>query len=200
MRALTAMLNHRGGRVLFGVEADGREVLAVSVPQGQSRPYIYDDRLEITSSGSLHFGLTPDALMAPHESLPWNPLIARAMYRRGLIEQWGRGTLKIAELMQQAGLPRPEIEDAGGCVTVRLAPARYIPPQRVARDLTDRQRAVLARLEASCGGLALRDVRQQMEGQATEWEVRGDLQLLRQLGLVESLRRGRDALWRLVWK
>jgi predicted HTH transcriptional regulator len=61
MRALTAMLNHRGGRVLFGVEADGREVLAVSVPQGQSRPYIYDDRLEITSSGSLHFGLTPDA-------------------------------------------------------------------------------------------------------------------------------------------
>lgn len=171
-----------------------------SIGGGSVAVAIYDDRLEITSSGSLHFGLTPDALMAPHESLPWNPLIARAMYRRGLIEQWGRGTLKIAELMQQAGLPRPEIEDAGGCVTVRLAPARYIPPQRVARDLTDRQRAVLARLEASRGGLALRDVRQQMEGQATEWEVRGDLLLLRQLGLVESLGRGRGAYWRLIWK
>jgi ATP-dependent DNA helicase RecG len=171
-----------------------------SIGGGSVAVAIYDDRLEITSSGSLHFGLTPDALMAPHESLPWNPLIARAMYRRGLIEQWGRGTLKIAELMQQAGLPRPEIEDAGGCVTVRLAPARYIPPQRVARDLTDRQRAVLARLAASRGGLALRDMRQQMEGQATEWEVRGDLQWLRQLGLVESLGRGRGACWRLIWK
>jgi len=70
----------------------------------------------------------------------------------------------------------------------------------VARDLTDRQRAVLAWLEASRGGLALRDVRQQMEGQTTEWEVRGDLQWLRQLGLVESLGRGCGAYWRLIWK
>ena len=41
---------------------------------------IYDDRLEVTSSGPLHFGLTPEGLFEPHESLqslPWNPLIAR---------------------------------------------------------------------------------------------------------------------------
>ena len=50
-----------------------------------------DDRLEVTSSGRLHFGLTPEALFEPHESLPWNPLIARVFYLRGIIEQWGRG-------------------------------------------------------------------------------------------------------------
>ena len=55
---------------------------------------IYDDRLEVTSSGTLHFGLTPEKLFAPHESLPWNPLIARTFFRRGLIEEWGRGTVK----------------------------------------------------------------------------------------------------------
>ena len=59
---------------------------------------IYDDRLEVTSSGPLHFGLTAEALFAPHESLPWNPLIARVFFRRGVIEAWGRGTLKMAEL------------------------------------------------------------------------------------------------------
>ena len=59
---------------------------------------IYDDRLEVTSSGSLHFGLTPEKLFAPHESLPWNPLIARTFYRRGIIEEWGSGTLKMAEV------------------------------------------------------------------------------------------------------
>ena len=48
---------------------------------------IYEDRLEVTSSGSLHFGLTPDKLFTPHESRPWNPLIARAFYRRGIIEE-----------------------------------------------------------------------------------------------------------------
>ena len=42
---------------------------------------IYDDRLEVTSSGSLHFGLTTEKLFAPHESRPWNPLIARTFYR-----------------------------------------------------------------------------------------------------------------------
>ncbi len=71
---------------------------------------IYDDRLEITSSGTLHFGLTVDALFEPHESLPWNPLIARVFFRCGVIESWGRGTLKMAELTQKAGLPRPQIE------------------------------------------------------------------------------------------
>ena len=34
---------------------------------------VYDDRLEVTSSGSLHFGLTPEKLFAPHESHPWKP-------------------------------------------------------------------------------------------------------------------------------
>ena len=86
---------------------------------------VYDDRLEVTSSGTLHFGLTPEKLFAPHESLPWNPLIARTFYRRGIIEEWGRGTLKMAALTTAAGLPRPEIEDAGGCVTVRF-PARSL--------------------------------------------------------------------------
>ena len=66
---------------------------------------IYDDRLEVTSSGSLHFGLTPEKLFAPHESRPWNPLIARTFYRRGIIEEWGSGTLKMATLTGAAGVP-----------------------------------------------------------------------------------------------
>jgi ATP-dependent DNA helicase RecG len=169
-----------------------------SIGGGSVAVAIYDDRLEVTSSGSLHFGLTPDALLLPHESLPWNPLIARVLYRRGVIESWGRGTLKIAELLKQAGLPQPAIEDAGGCVTVRFLPMRYVPPQRVARDLIDRQRAVLAVLEASKGGLAMREIRARMAGQATEWEVKEDLALLKQLGLVENFGHGRGAYWRLT--
>ena len=47
---------------------------------------VYDDRLEVTSIGSLYFGLTPNDLFSPHESRPWNPLTARSFYRRGIIE------------------------------------------------------------------------------------------------------------------
>ena len=93
-----------------------------SIGGGSVAAAIYDDCLEVTSSGNLHFGLTAEALFAPHESLPWNPLIARVFYRRGIIEQWGRGTIRMAELATSAGLSEPEIEAAGGGVTVRFRP------------------------------------------------------------------------------
>jgi len=47
----------------------------------------------------------------PHKSKPWNPWIAKVFHRRGIIETWGRGTLKIASLMQAAGLPVPTLQE-----------------------------------------------------------------------------------------
>lgn len=157
---------------------------------------IYDDRLEVTSTGSLHFGLTPEMLFGPHESRPWNPLVAGVFYRRGLIESWGRGTIKMAELAEQAGLPRPEIEDSGGAVTVRFRPGRYVPPQRVGRDLTERQRAILAMLDETQDGVALRDIVPRLVNGATARQVREDLQILRTLDLAGLVGRGRGARWR----
>lgn len=81
---------------------------------------MYDDRLEVTSSGILHFGFTPQALFEPHESRPWNPLIASVFYRRGIIETWGQGTLKMAAWSEEAGLPKPEILEIPGAVVVRF--------------------------------------------------------------------------------
>ncbi len=157
---------------------------------------IYDDRLEVTSSGTLHFGLTAEQLFLPHESLPWNPLIANVFFRRGLIERWGRGTIKMAELTMSAGLPQPEIEDAGGCVTVRFLPGRYVPPRRVGRDLTERQQAILALLDQADRGLALREIIPLLKLQATRRQVQKDLALLRTLALVVSTGHGLGARWK----
>ena len=156
---------------------------------------IYDDRLEVTSSGALHFGLTPEQLFGPHDSLPWNPLIAGVFYRRGIIEQWGRGTIKMAELTAAAGLPRPEIEDTAGCVTVRFRPSRYVPPQRVALDITERQQAILSLLNDAPNGLALRDVLAMLPAAATERQVREDLATLRTFNLAVSSGHGRGSRW-----
>ena len=155
---------------------------------------IYDDRLEVTSSGRLHFGLTAEALFQPHESLPWNPLVARAFYLRGIIEQWGRGTIKMRELITGAGLPAPEIEDAGGCVTVRFRPGRYVP-RRVEREITERQRAILILLTESEAGLALREIVEQLGNSSPWWQIRNDLRALQALGLTTVGGRGRAARW-----
>ena len=56
--------------------------------------------------------------LLPHESRPWNPMIAGTFYRRGIIETWGRGTLKIARLMREAGLEPPILSASPGAVIV----------------------------------------------------------------------------------
>ena len=158
---------------------------------------IYDDRLEITSSGTLHFGLTVESLVRPHESLPWNPLIARTFYRRGLIESWGRGTVKMMELTQRAGLPRPEFEEAGGGVTVRFRAGRPVPTEHGGHKLTKRQQKLLELLGKQ-KRMALRDLQEAL-GEKAEWlAVKKDMARLRELGLVEAHGHGRGANWGLV--
>jgi ATP-dependent DNA helicase RecG len=159
---------------------------------------IYDDRLEITSTGPLHFGLTPELLFLPHEPQPWNPLIANVFYRRGIIEQWGRGTIRMAELTAEAGLPRPEIEDNVNSVTVRFQPSRYVPPRRVGHDLTERQRSILALLNASGTGLALREILPRLEDDIDRRQVQRELATLKELNLVANSGQGRATRWQLV--
>ena len=166
-----------------------------SIGGGSVGVAVYDDRLEVTSSGSLHFGLTPEKLYEPHESLPWNPLIARTFYRRGIIEEWGRGTLKMVEASDSAGLPRPEIADAGGCLTVRFFNNRFVPSRGNEEDLTEQQRAVLDLLNRSASALALREIRSQMAPLTSERRLRADLTALKERGLVRVLGRGRGARW-----
>ena len=159
---------------------------------------VYDDRLEVTSPGALHFGLTPDDLFGPHESRPWNPLIARTFYRRGIIEEWGRGTLRMAELATVAGLPRPEIEERGDCVTVRFRRSRSAPPRRGGNELIKRQDAILALLEDAKDGMALREIVAGLVSDASERQIKRALAGLRDRGLAESTGHGPAARWRRI--
>ena len=157
---------------------------------------VYDDRLEVTSTGPLHFGLTPNDLFAPHESRPWNPLIARTFYRRGIIEQWGRGTLRMVELATSAGLPRPQIEESADSVTVRFRRPDHHEARRSAADLTDQQNAVLELLQGSGRALALREIRALLGADTDHRRLRGDLATLKAKGLADSAGRGAGARWK----
>jgi ATP-dependent DNA helicase RecG len=49
-----------------------------------------------------------EKLKQKHPSKPYNPDIANAFFRAGLIEAWGRGIQKIASECEIVGLPAPE--------------------------------------------------------------------------------------------
>ncbi len=177
-----------------------------SIGGGSVGVAIYDDRLEVTSMGTLHFGLTPEKLFLPHESIPWNPLIADCFYRRGIIERWGRGTLRMAELVDAASLPRPEIEDASGAVIVRFR--HNASPVRVAgrlqitaigatdAKLNETQRTILDLLTQDMHSLALREIRAGLPESVSVRQVKRALARLKELGLAMYTGRGASARWR----
>ena len=157
---------------------------------------MYDDRLEVTSTGPLHFGLTPDDLFRPHASRPWNPLIARTFYRRGIIEEWGRGTLKMAELANSAGLASTEIEEHNDCVTVRFRRADYVPLHRGGNDVIERQNTILALLDRADEGLSVREIVASLGVGISRRQVQRSLAALRSRGLAMTSGRGPATRWK----
>ncbi len=85
---------------------------------------MYDDRLEVISPGGLHFGLQPEDLTRPHESRPWNPIIAEVFYRSGIIERWGTGTLKIIDWCRSGNTPPPLWKERKGNLGLTFYPAQ----------------------------------------------------------------------------
>ena len=50
--------------------------------------------------------------------MPRNKLLADVFYKAGLIEAWGRGTIKIIKECKKAGLPEPEFKEEFGGFSV----------------------------------------------------------------------------------
>ena len=68
---------------------------------------VYDDRVAIWNAGRLPTGWSLENLTGEHASRPYNPAIADAFFRAGLIEAWGRGIHRIRQACEEAGNPVP---------------------------------------------------------------------------------------------
>jgi ATP-dependent DNA helicase RecG len=69
---------------------------------------ITEQELEIMNECNPSEVIDVQDLKKPHLSKPQNRLLADTFYKAGLIESWGRGTLKIIEDCKVAGLKAPE--------------------------------------------------------------------------------------------
>lgn len=92
---------------------------------------IYDDRVEIENPGTFPHDWNLDKIKSDHESKPQNPMIANVLYKRKVLESWGRGIGLMLSECRKANLPEPEyITDA---TSVRLI-FRYEPIHRPSTD------------------------------------------------------------------
>jgi ATP-dependent DNA helicase RecG len=100
---------------------------------------IYDDKLMIWNYGTLPEELTLEDLKQKHTSHPRNPFLADVFFKGGLIEAWGRGTLKIISECKAAGLPQPETKVMSGGIAVTIFQDIYNEKQLQKFDLNERQ-------------------------------------------------------------
>ena len=191
-----------------------------SVVGGAVNLAIYDDRLEIWSEGLLPPDIRPEDLKREHSSNPRNLTISKVFHKRGMFEEWGRGTQKIVRLCVEAGHPEPEFGQQAGSVWVRFLPGNYTIPHHTAHDLgvqqspsynpaldrpqpqprravpelTARQEDIL-QIVADHGPLPLREIMNKTKQSSASVTVRKDLYYMKTLGLVDSTGHGHGAKW-----
>jgi ATP-dependent DNA helicase RecG len=113
-----------------------REVLLNAVmhrdyaqPGGHVAIAVFDDRVEIRSTGALPAGITAEQLSGPHPSVLRNPLIAETFHRTGAVEVWGRGTNRVIDECRRYGVDEPTFEEQGGTVVVTFRAAIALGPE-----------------------------------------------------------------------
>lgn len=100
---------------------------------------VYDDKLIVWNEGSLPEDLTFEDLKKKHSSRPHNPILASAFFKGGLIEAWGRGTIKIINECKAAGLPEPIMEYSSGGISVTILKSQLNAKSLKEIGLTARQ-------------------------------------------------------------
>ena len=68
---------------------------------------VYADKIMLWNPGELPQDWTVEQLIQKHASLPFNPGVANAFFRAGMIEAWGRGIERILDACRTAEVPEP---------------------------------------------------------------------------------------------
>ncbi len=78
------------------------------------------ESLNLWNEGGLPPGIVVADLKKWHLSRPRNELLADVFFKAGMIEAWGRGTVKIVDECKKAGLPEPEFREEFGGLSVHF--------------------------------------------------------------------------------
>ena len=100
---------------------------------------IYDDKFTVWNPGDLPEELTIDDLKVKHASYPRNPIMADVFFKAGLIETWGRGTIKMIEECKKARLPEPKFEILNGGIAVTFFKDIFSQEKLIEKGLNERQ-------------------------------------------------------------
>ncbi len=175
-----------------------------SIPGGSIAIAFYDDRVNITSTGVLPYGIKLNQLDKEHSSVQRNPLIAKVFYTCHMIERWGRGTFDMVEICKKSGNPVPIFDEITNSFSVTLTLKE--PIQRVGissktlkiEDLTIRQEDILAILKQ--GPQTREQIMNTMNNSLSERTLQRELVKLKSFALIDSKGKTKTMIWFLLRK
>lgn len=156
---------------------------------------IYPDKLILWNEGTLPKDIKIADLKKSHPSRPRNELLADVFFKAGLIETWGRGTIKITNECKKAGLPEPEFKEEFGGFSVCFYKDIYTEEKLKKMGLNERQiRAVMYVKEKG----KITNKEYQELNDVSKRTVTNDLEELVQKNLVEKIgTRGKGTFYKI---
>ncbi len=146
-----------------------------------------EQALLVWNPGHFPAPITAALLRERHPSVPTNPLIARALYLAGYIEEWGTGSLRIIEAMAGNGNPAPTFE-GGRDDGVQVALPLVMPVD----PTSERARAAVRRFK---GGKTFSSRDYAAAARVSVRTAGLDLKALESQGLVKRVGVGRATRW-----
>ena len=154
---------------------------------------IYPDKLMLWNEGPLPKDIKIDDLKKSHPSRPRNELLADIFFKAGLIETWGRGTIKITNECKKAKMPEPEFKEEFGGFSVYFYKDIYSEEKLRKMGLNDRQIKAVKYLKER-GKITNREY--QELNTCSRNTVTNDLRKLIQKGIIkESGKKGAGAFY-----
>lgn len=120
-------------------------------------------------------------------------MIARTFYRRGIIETWGRGTLKIARLMQERGLEPPVLAVREGVVVITF---RLPTPVKTTGKTTGKTPLAVLRLLADDPSLTVPQLAARLEKSALT--IHRAIRTLRESGRLQRIGPDKGGHWQVI--
>lgn len=189
-------------RFLFPEEALREAVLNAIIHKDYSSSVpiqisVYDDKLVIWNSGQLPDQWTLQDLCGKHPSSPFNPIVANAFFRAGLIESWGRGIEKIRTACKQHQIKDVVFDTRlAGMMVTFVANPEHIPNDITSKIFPEMSGKMSGKIVATMKaepGITIPEIAQKVD--RTERTIYRLVNQLKQQGIVKRIGPDKGGHW-----
>jgi len=159
---------------------------------------VYEDKIIFWNSGQLPENWTVGRLFEKHASMPYNPLIANAFFRAGLIEAWGRGIYKIISECEIFGVAPPKFNcDFSGLMVEFEAKVEKVSG-KTSGKVSGKTSGKILELMKSNSGITIPELA--LEIGVTERSIERNIQNLQKEGIIQRIGPAKGGHWEVIIK